>query len=196
MLKNYGVLDLLALLLHWLHTKLRFPTARLVRFPIHIRGRYVMQLGARLTTGRRVRLDAFPLKPNQVVLLIGNDVQLNDSVHIGAAELVEIGDHTLIASRVFITDHSHGVYDRQDIGSRPDVIPAKRPIVARPVRVGCMAWLGEQACILQGDTIGDGAVVGANLVVTRDVPRRTIVAGNPTRVIRCFGEPSGQWVGA
>ncbi len=196
MLKNYGIIGLLTLALHWLYTRLCFPTARLVRFPIHIRGRHAMRLGARLTTGRQVRLDAFPIEANRTVLVIGNDVQLNDSVHIGAAELVEIGDHTLIASRVFITDHSHGVYDRPDIGSKPDVIPVERPIIARPVRIGRNVWLGEQVCILPGVTIGDGAVVGPNSVGTRDVPACTIVAGNPARLIRCFDDASGQWLRA
>ncbi len=193
MLKNNGIVGLLALTLHWIHTKLRFPTARLVRFPIYIRGRHAMQFGARLTTGRRVRLDAFPIETGRTVLVIGNYVQLNDSVHIGAAELVEIGDHTLIASRVFITDHSHGVYDRHDIGSRPEVIPLERPIVAKPVLIGRNVWLGEQVCILPGVTIGDGAVIGAGSVVTRDIPARCVAAGNPARVIRQWDDASHEW---
>ncbi len=196
MLNKYGIGGLMTLVLHWLYTRVRFPTARLVRFPIHIRGRRAIRLGGRLTTGRQVRIDAFPIEPNRTVLVIGNDVQLNDSVHISAAELVEIGDHTLIASRVFITDHSHGVYDQPDAGSRPEVIPVNRPIVARPVRIGRNVWLGEQVCILPGVTIGEGAVVGANSVVTRDVPPRTIAAGNPARVIRRFDDATGQWLRA
>lgn len=196
MLNNYSKFDALILALHWLHTRFRFPEARLVRFPIYIRGRHAIQLGERLTTGRRVRLDAFPINPGRTVLIIGNNVQLNDSVHIGAAELVVIGDNTLVASRVFITDHSHGVYDRPDVGSRPDVIPVDRPIVARPVRIGRNVWLGEQVCILPGVTIGDGAVVGANSVVTRDVPPRAIAAGNPARVIKRFDDATGQWLRA
>ena len=193
MLKKYGGLGLFVLAFHWIHTRLRFPTARLVRFPIHIRGRHAMRLGARLTTGRQVRLDAFPIESNRMVLVIGNDVQLNDSVHIGAAELVEIGDHTLIASRVFITDHSHGVYDRPDVGSRPDVIPVERPIVTLPVRIGCKVWLGEQVCILPGVTIGDEAVIGAGSVVTRDIPSRCVAAGNPARVIRQWDDVTHEW---
>lgn len=196
MLKNYCFLGLLTLALRWLYTRLRFLTARLVRFSIHIHGRHAMRLGARLTTGRPVRLDAFPIESSRTVHVIGNDVQLNESVHTSAAELVEIGDRTLIASRVFITDHSHGVYDRPDVDGRPDVIPIEHPIVARPVRIGCNVWLGEQVRILPGMTIGDGAVVGANSVVTRDVPLRTAVAGNPARVIRCFENGGGQWLWA
>lgn len=193
MLNKYGIFGLLTLVLHWLYTRVFFPTARLVRFPIHIRGRHAIHLGVRLTTGRQVRLDAFPIESSRTVLVIGNDVQMNDSVHIGAAELVEIGDHTLIASRVFITDHSHGLYDRQDIGSRPDVVPIERPIVADPVRIGRNVWLGEQVCILPGVTIGEGAVIGAGSVVTRDIPARCVAAGNPARVIRLWDDITYEW---
>lgn len=194
MLKIYGPLAFLGLAIHWLLTRVFFPNARLVRFPIYIRGRYAMRFGPRLTTGRHVRLDAFPLKPGKPVLVIGADVQLNDSVHIGAAELVEIGDHVLIASRVFITDHSHGEYSQFNPASFPETLPAQRPIVARPVRIGNNVWLGEQVCVLPGVTIGEGAIVGANAVVTRDVPPNTIVAGNPARVIKTFNREVGLWL--
>lgn len=194
MFKRYNLFGVAVLLMHWFHSRVFFPSSRLVRFPIYIRGRHAMKFGPRLTTGRHVRIDAFPIHPHEVVLFIGKDVQLNDSVHIAAAECVEIGDNALIASRVFITDHSHGVYDRQDAGSRPDVSPVDRPIVTRPVRIGSNVWLGEQVCILPGVTIGDGAIVGANSVVTKDVPPRTIVAGNPARVIRQFDEERKEWL--
>lgn len=193
MLKNYAPLALCALGLHWLHTRVFFPRARLVRFPIYLRGRNAMHLGAGLTTGRHVRLDAFPIKSNSSVLVIGNNVQLNDSVHIGAAKCVEIGDHTLIASRVFITDHGHGTYDRQDAGSGPEVMPVERPIVAKPVRIGCNVWIGESACILPGVTIGDGAVIGAGAVVTRDIPPRSVAVGNPAKVIRLWHDATQEW---
>lgn len=193
MLKRYGFLGAFALAFHWIYTRLSFPTARLVRFPIHIRGRHAIRIGARFTTGRRVRIDAFPIDPTKSVLVIGNDVQLNDSVHIGAAELVEIGDHTLIASRVFITDHSHGLYDRPDAGSRPDVIPGHRPIVTKRVSIGRNVWVGELVCILPGVTIGDGAVIGAGSVVTRDIPAQCVAAGNPARVIRRWDDATQEW---
>lgn len=193
MLKNYGFLGLLGLAYHWLLTRFHFPGARLVRFPIYVRGRHAMRFGPRLTTGRHVRLDAFPLRNDKPVLVIGADVQLNDSVHIGAAELVEIGDCTLIASRVFITDHSHGEYTEFDQASFPETTPAQRPIVARPVRIGSNVWLGEQVCVLPGVTIGDGAIVGAHAVVTRDVPPNSIVVGNPARVIKTFNRETSLW---
>jgi acetyltransferase-like isoleucine patch superfamily enzyme len=55
---------------------------------------------------------------------------------------------------------------------------------ARPVKVGPNVWIGFDACVLPGVTIGEGAVVGARSVVTADVPPDTIVAGNPAGVIR------------
>ncbi|WXK60949.1 DapH/DapD/GlmU-related protein [Parerythrobacter aurantius] len=193
LIRTYGLLGIIGLMIHWLLTKARFPSARLVRFPIHIRGRSHMRLGAGLTTGRHCRLDAFPLAANGPVLFIGKNVQLNDSVHIGAAERVEIGNDVLIASRVFITDHSHGSYDTPDARSAPDVPPAERPIVAKPVVIGDRVWLGEQVMVLPGVSIGAGAIVGANSVVTRDVAPDTIVAGNPAREIRRYSKETGEW---
>ena len=153
-----------------------------------------MLLGDGLTTGVNVRLDAFAPTGSQPVLRIGRHVQLNDAVHIGAVERVEIGDHTLIASRVFISDHNHGIYNERDIGSNPTVPPVERPLVSKPVKIGCNVWIGEQVCILPGVTIGDGAIVGAGSIVTKDVPARSIVVGNPAKVIRMFDEEIGEWV--
>jgi len=62
---------------------------------------------------------------------------------------------------------------------------------ARPVRVGRNVWIGFDACVLPGVTVGEGAVVGARSVVTADVPPYAVVAGNPARVIRQL-EPPGE----
>lgn len=190
---NYGYLGVVELIFHWLYTKLFFRTCRLVRFPIHIRGRHAISIGVGFTAGRNVRLDAFPLNLNHTALLIGKDVQLNDSVHIGAVERVEIGDNTLIASRVFITDHDHGIYSQQDCSSGPDVAPIKRSLVAKPVYIGRNVWLGEQVFVLPGVTIGDGAVIGAGSIVTRDIPARCVAVGSPARVVRQWDESTQEW---
>ncbi|MBR4243334.1 MAG: hypothetical protein IKR98_05525 [Bacteroidaceae bacterium] len=60
-----------------------------------------------------------------------------------------------------------------------------RPIVSKgPVVIEDNVWIGEMACIMPGVTIGRGAIVGANAVVTHDVPPYTLVAGNPARIIK------------
>jgi len=152
-----------------------------------------MKIGVGLTTGVNVRLDAFATYGSPPVLHIGREVQINDSVHIGAIDNVVIGDYTLIASRVFISDHNHGNYQTQDVASAPNIPPAKRPLSSKPVHIGCNVWLGEQVCILPGVTVGDGAIVGAHSVVTHDIPPNSIAAGNPARVIRVFNPLTQTW---
>ena len=55
---------------------------------------------------------------------------------------------------------------------------------SRPIIVGDNVWIGTRAIILPGVTIGDGAVIGAGAVVTKDVPARSVAAGNPARILR------------
>lgn len=193
MIRRYGFAGLVRLSMSWLLTRLLFTNARLVRFPIYVRGRSSMEIGDGLTTGVNVRLDATAPRGSPPVLRIGRHVQINDSVHIGAIEQVVIGDHTLIASRVFISDHNHGNYQIPDVASAPDIPPAERPLSSKPVHIGRNVWLGEQVCILPGVTVGDGAIVGANSVVTRDIPPNSIAAGNPARVIRVFDASTKTW---
>ncbi len=191
-LKTYGATGLLKLGYSLFCTKLFDRPARLIRRPVYIRGRSGMIWGEGFTTGVGVRLDAFGAK--QPVLVIGRRVQLNDYVHIGAVESVEIGDDVLIASRVFITDHNHGEYQGSSAHSSPYINPAGRPIVSRPVKIGDRAWIGENVSILPGVTIGEGAIIGAGSVVTRDVPPATIAAGCPARVIKKFDVQQNTWV--
>lgn len=193
MIRGHGYLGFFRLSKNWLLTKIFFPGARIVRFPIYVRGKSSMKFGEGLTTGVNVRLEAFGPVGCPPVLHIGSYVQINDSVHIGAIERVVIGDHTLIASRVFISDHNHGNYQILDAASAPDIPPADRPLSSRPVHIGRNVWLGEQVCILPGVTIGDGAIVGANSVVTCDIPSNSIAAGNPARVKRVFDPTTQTW---
>jgi acetyltransferase-like isoleucine patch superfamily enzyme len=104
---------------------------------------------------------------------IGDRAFINYDVDIAATGLVAIGADCLIGTHVSIIDNDfHGVTDRHQT-------PAPKPVI-----VGDNVWIGNRAIILPGVTIGDGAVVGAGSVVTRDVPARTVVAGNPARVVR------------
>jgi lipopolysaccharide O-acetyltransferase len=192
-LQRYGVFGAMKLAVDYLFTRLSYPSMRLARLPFRVRGRGGIRWGSGLTTGVGVRLDVFR-DDGQPALFFGDDVQLNDHVHIGAVERVEIGNQVLIASRVFISDHNHGDYGRLDLASAPTVPPAQRPVVGKPVRIGDRVWLGEQVCVLPGVSIGEGAIIGAGAVVTRDIPPNVIAVGNPARVIRVFNEQSGAWL--
>ena len=82
---------------------------------------------------------------------------------------------------VSITDNSHGEPDKDTLGMRPQ----QRPITSKgPVVIGNNVWIGDKATILPGVTIGDGAVIAANAVVTKDVPAYSVVGGNPAKVIK------------
>jgi acetyltransferase-like isoleucine patch superfamily enzyme len=105
------------------------------------------------------------------------------------AEIV-IGDHALISWNVVLMDTYRVPFAacrrrrvlEQLVGRWPRHLDADVP--ARPVRIGCNVWIGFDACVLPGVTVGDGAVIGARSVVAADVPPYAVVAGNPARVIR------------
>ena len=192
-MEKYQFAGLLRISFDYILTRIFYRNARLVRFPIYIRGKKLIKFGNGLTTGENVRLDAFQWGDIAPILQIGSNVQINDSVHIGAIERVIIGDNVLIASRVFISDHNHGDYQTQDSLSAPDVPPIKRPLSSRPVSIGNNVWLGEQVCVLPGVTIGDGSIIGANAVVTQDIPPNSVAVGNPARVIRIYDFVEKKW---
>lgn len=193
---SYGPLGLLGLLKDYCLTKLEYPHARLMRRPIYLRGKRWMTLGNGFTCGRGLRMEVFPPSPKQPPLLrIGTNVQMNDYVHIAVAERMSIGDRVLIASKVHITDHNHGRYSG---ALRPDdsplTPPARRPLSCSPVVIEDDVWIGENAVILPGVTIGRGSVIGALSTVTKDVPAYSISVGSPARVIKQYNFHAGAWI--
>jgi acetyltransferase-like isoleucine patch superfamily enzyme len=110
------------------------------------------------------------LRDRGAVLSIGEGSFVNHRSELIAHERVEIGRHCLFAWDVQVMDSdSHSV----------DGLPHTAPVV-----IGDRVWIGCRATVLKGVTIGDGAVVAAGSVVTRDVPARALVAGNPARLVR------------
>jgi len=70
----------------------------------------------------------------------------------------------------------------------------RRPSEGRPVRVGANVWLGDGVVVLPGVTIGEGTIVGANSVVSRDLPPRVIAVGAPARPIKAWDAASRRWL--
>ena len=119
-------------------------------------------------------------------LIIGRGVQIGDYCHITCSRRVEIGEDVLLGQRVFISDSNH-VY--RDIS-----VPILRQgLTARPVMIGAGTWLGNHA-VIAGCTIGRNCVVGANAVVTHDVPDYCVVAGAPARIIKRYDASTGTWL--
>lgn len=109
-------------------------------------------------------------------IALGSHVRLNQGCVLVAYRQVSIGDDSLIGEYASIRDANHGIRAGQ-------LIRLQRHDCAA-VRIGCDVWIGRGACILPGVDIGDGAVVGANSIVTRDVPAGAVAVGNPAKVIK------------
>jgi hypothetical protein len=92
---------------------------------------------------------------------------------------VEIGPYSMLAWNAILMDNYRRRAGSEDAGSTLSL--AANP---RPVRLGRNTWIGFEACVLPGVTIGEGSIVGARAVATEDVPPYVVVAGNPARIIR------------
>lgn len=125
-------------------------------------------------------------RPTSVVS-IGANTFIGNSA-IVTAERVDIGSDVLISWGCTIVDHdSHSIdWERRKDDVRSFFQGSKdwQHVNVRPVRICDKAWIGFNVIILKGVTIGEGAVVAAGSVVTRDVEQFTLVAGNPARTIR------------
>lgn len=124
---------------------------------------------------------------DNVRVSIGKNTFIGNS-HIFAAEEISVGDDVLIAWGVYLVDHnSHSVRfsgRRDDVDNWYNGTKNWAHVEVKPIRVMRRAWIGFNSIILKGITVGEGAVVGAGSVVTKDVPPYTVVAGNPARVIK------------
>ncbi len=138
-----------------------------------------------ISLGRDVRLRGGPTRLRLITrdggrLVTGDYVGMNFGVEICAVQLISIGDYTSIGPNTTIYDTSfHPVSEGEEIRTAP-------------VKIGKNVWIGRDALILPGVTIGDHSVVASRSIVMRDVPPRTVVAGSPAKVIREV-EASDDW---
>jgi acetyltransferase-like isoleucine patch superfamily enzyme len=116
--------------------------------------------------------------PDAARIRIGSGTFLNLGVMIAAFELVEIGNHCMLANGCFVSDANHRFED------------VHQPVTWQgfstkgPTRIGDNVWCGAHVVVTSGVTIGERAIVGANSVVTTDVAPYSIVAGTPARVLK------------
>jgi len=104
---------------------------------------------------------------------VGKNVFINACCKFQDQGGIEIGNGVLIGHNVTLATLNHD--------ERPDF---RQNIYPKAIKIGDNVWIGSNATILQGVTIGDGAIVGANAVVVKDVPKNTVVAGIPAKIIR------------
>jgi acetyltransferase-like isoleucine patch superfamily enzyme len=133
-----------------------------------------LEIGANVLLEPHVWLTA----PAPGRIRIGEGTFLNIGVMVAAVELVEIGAHCMLANGCFVSDGAH----RFDDPDKP--VPWQGFTTKGPTRIGDNVWMGANVVVAGGLTIGERCVIGANSVVTHDIPAFSIAAGAPAKVLR------------
>lgn len=120
-------------------------------------------------------------------IVIGDRVTATGSLQVVAFKEITIGDDVMFASNVFVSDGGHGM----STGETPYKYQGITGVA--PVKIGSGSWIGQNVVIMPGVTIGELAVIGANSVVTTDVPARSIAVGAPARVVKRWDLTAQRW---
>ena len=121
-------------------------------------------------------------------LIIEDNVTITNNCVITCANKILVGAGTLLGMGTFVTDNSHG---KNEELAELKILPEKRELYSKgSVNIGKNVWTGTNVCIMPGVTIGDGAIIGANSVVTHDIPAAAVAVGAPARVVKIVGSES------
>ena len=156
--------------------------------PLSLDGKGNMSIGDNVYVGYKTWLAALPLTgEKQCRLELQDGVTIGHFNHIYATKRIILEKDVLTADRVYISDNLHGYADIH--------VPIKnQPIVQRgEVVIGEGSWLGENVCVL-GARIGKHCVVGANSIVTRDIPDYSVAVGAPAKVIKKYDFNRNMWI--
>ena len=155
--------------------------------PLRINGAKNIFIGDNVKIHDQVWLAAMSLtRMGGVKLEIGDGCVLGDYNHIFATHSIIFERNVLTANNVYISDNLH---EYQDINL---------PILKQPIKqlknvvIGEGSWLGQHVCVI-GASIGKHCVIGANSVVTHDIPDYCVAVGSPARIIRRYNPEDQQW---
>lgn len=115
------------------------------------------------------------------IIQIGNSCNFGDFLHLTCINKIIIGNDVLVGKFVTITDNSHGLL----LNSTKNIPPIKRQLVSKgSIIIEDNVWIGDKVTVLPGVKIGRGAIIGANTVVSHDIPAYSIAVGSSARVIK------------
>lgn len=164
------------------------PETTTLSWPASFRGERYISFGQHCYVGEDCRIEAWDAYGEQRFhpsIVFGDGTRIAGGGHIGAIRSITFGKDVLVGRNVFITDHAHG----DSSAGQQTMAPNNRPLYSKgPVTIGDRVWICEYAIILPNVTIGDGAIIAAGAVVTKDVPAGCVAAGNPARVVKRIGE--------
>jgi acetyltransferase-like isoleucine patch superfamily enzyme len=155
-------------------------------FPIRLDGMRYIAVGSNTSIQSNSWIYAEG-QEGQISLSIGSGCVLGYNNHITAIQNVIIGNNVLTANNIYISDNYH---DYEDI---------KVPILKQPVKfkgnveIGDGTWLGENVCVI-GAKVGKNCVIGANSVVTKDIPDYSVAVGSPAKIIKKFDLARSEWI--
>lgn len=152
----------------------------------YLRGVEYISIGEDCRFGRKAILTALQSYANyryNPSIKIGNGCNFGDYIQITSINDIEIGDNVLTGKWVLITDHSHGSTTYMDA----IIPPNSRKLISKGrVRIGNNVWIGDKVTVLPNVKIGEGSIIGANSVITKDIPPYSVAVGNPAKVIKVF----------
>ncbi len=164
-----------------------FGKKSLILCPLQIDGKKNIFVGNHVVVGGYSWLAAMPLTNNdKPQLIISNNCSIGNFNHIYATSEIIFEDSVLTADKVYISDNLHTYED------------VSKPIIEQPIkqlkkiRIGEGSWIGENVCII-GASIGKHCTIGANSVVTHDIPDYSVAVGAPARVIKRYNFETQQW---
>ena len=162
---------------------------RKVRFvrPLRVDGIRNISIGAGVSIHVGTWLAAVPLTGKEAELVIKDGACLGNYNHIYATQSVIIEKNVLTADKVYISDNLHSYEDV--------TLPViRQPIKqCKPVVIGEGSWLGENVCVI-GASVGKHCVIGANSVVTRDIPDFSVAVGAPAKIIKLYDAENNKWI--
>ena len=163
-------------------------TRTVIFSPLQLRNARNVFIGRSVTINRHVWLLTLQINGmGNPRMILGDGCEIGHFNHITCVNYVEIGRKVLTADRVHISDNGHGY-------KSPEVAIVDQPILSKgPVIIGEGTWIGENANVLSC-RIGRNCVIGANAVVTRDIPDFSVAVGVPARVVKRLDLVSGVWV--
>jgi acetyltransferase-like isoleucine patch superfamily enzyme len=158
-----------------------------IEFPLQINGRKNIQIGNNVLIKYKTWLACVGLTGEiKPVLRIGNYCVIGNFNHIYATKNIIIEDYVLTADKVYISD-CHHYYEKPNI-----------PVIQQPIKqlssitIGEGSWLGENVCVI-GASIGKHCIIGANTVVTKDIPDYSVAVGVPAKIIKKYKFETQLW---
>lgn len=149
-----------------------------IRRPVSLKGGKYISIGSHSVIQKGCILNAWDRYGDQSFT---PEIAIGEWSHLSAIRAIRIGNYVLTGRRVTIVDNSHGRGTSEELGMHPE----DQPLYSKGVvTIGNNVWIADKVTILSGVTIGDNSKIGANAVVTHDIPAGVIAAGVPARVIR------------